>query len=169
MLTDTKVERIDLHAHELELSTGDTLGYDRLALAIGSQPLMPPIPGIDLDGVYAYRGPSDTAAIRAAAAKASHAAVIGGGLLGLEAARGVQAQGCPVTVVHLMDRLMERQLDDASASSGLASVAEVAEATKATTGCGSGTGEVEQRIANGSSGGNTHDKELKLEAAKVEA
>ncbi len=116
VLTDTKVERIDPYAHELELSTGDTLGYDKLALAIGSQPLLPPIPGIDLDGVYAYRGPSDTAAIRAAAANASHAAVIGGGLLGLEAARGVQAQGCPVTVVHLMDRLMERQLDAGAAS-----------------------------------------------------
>jgi len=116
VLVDTRVERIDLPAHELVLSNGDTLAYDRLALAVGSQPLMPPIPGIDLDGVYAYRGPADTTAIRAAAAKASHAAVIGGGLLGLEAARGVQAQGCPVTVVHLMDRLMERQLDAGAAS-----------------------------------------------------
>jgi nitrite reductase (NADH) large subunit len=116
VLVDTKVERIDLPGHELELSNGDTVAYDKLALAIGSQPLMPPIPGIDLEGVYAYRGPTDTAAIRAAAAEATHAAVIGGGLLGLEAARGVQAQGCPVTVVHLMDRLMERQLDAGAAS-----------------------------------------------------
>jgi nitrite reductase (NADH) large subunit len=115
VLVDTKVERIDLLGHELTLSNGETLGYDRLALAIGSQPLMPPLPGIDLDGVYAYRGPTDTTAIRAAAAEASHAAVIGGGLLGLEAARGIQAQGCPVTVVHLMDRLMERQLDAGAA------------------------------------------------------
>jgi len=116
VLVDTRVERIDVYAHDLVLSNGDTLAYDKLALAIGSRPLMPPIPGIDLDGVYAYRGPTDTAAIRAAAAEASHAAVIGGGLLGLEAARGVQAQGCPVTVVHLMDRLMERQLDAGAAS-----------------------------------------------------
>ena len=115
VLVGTKVERIDLPGRELELSNGETLGYDKLALAIGSQPLLPPIPGIDLDGVYAYRGPTDTTAIRAAAAAASQAAVIGGGLLGLEAARGVQAQGCPVTVVHLMDRLMERQLDAGAA------------------------------------------------------
>jgi len=115
VLLDTRVERIDLPAHELLLASGDALAYDKLALATGSQPLMPPIPGIDLDGVYVYRGPEDTAAIRAAAPNASHAAVIGGGLLGLEAARGVQAQGCPVTVVHLMDRLMERQLDAGAA------------------------------------------------------
>jgi nitrite reductase (NADH) large subunit len=115
VLVGTKVERIDLPGRELELSNGETLGYDKLALAIGSQPLLPPIPGIDLEGVYAYRGPTDTTAIRAAAAVASQAAVIGGGLLGLEAARGVQAQDCPVTVVHLMDRLMERQLDAGAA------------------------------------------------------
>ncbi len=115
VLLDVRVERIDPLAGELALSSGDTLAYDKLALALGSQPLMPPIPGIDLAGVYAYRGPNDTSAIRAAAAEASYAAVIGGGLLGLEAARGVQAQGCPVTVVHLMDRLMERQLDAGAA------------------------------------------------------
>jgi nitrite reductase (NADH) large subunit len=86
--------------------------YAQLVLATGSQPLMPPIPGIELDGVHPFRGPVDCGAIRAAAAGgARRAAVIGGGLLGLEAARGIAAQGCAVTVVHLVDRLMERQLD----------------------------------------------------------
>jgi nitrite reductase (NADH) large subunit len=97
------------------LFDGTLVGYDRLALATGSQPLMPPIEGIDLDGVHPFRDPADCEAIRTAAAGARHAAVIGGGLLGLEAARGVAAHGCPVTVVHLMDRLMERQLDDGAA------------------------------------------------------
>jgi nitrite reductase (NADH) large subunit len=99
----------------LGLLDGTLVGYDRLALATGSKPLMPPIEGIDLEGVHAFRDPADCEAIRAAAAGARHAAVIGGGLLGLEAARGIAAQGCPVTVVHLMDRLMERQLDDGAA------------------------------------------------------
>jgi nitrite reductase (NADH) large subunit len=99
----------------LGLYDGTLVGYDRLALATGSRPLMPPIEGMDLDGVHAFRDPADCEAIRSAAAGARHAAVIGGGLLGLEAARGIAAHGCPVTVVHLMDRLMERQLDDGAA------------------------------------------------------
>ncbi len=90
--------------------------FERLALATGSQPLMPPLPGIELAGVHPFRGPEDCAAIRAAAEGARHAVVIGGGLLGLEAARGVRSQGCPTTVVHLMDRLMERQLDAGAAA-----------------------------------------------------
>jgi len=79
---------------------------------------MPPIAGIDLPGVHPFRGPEDCEAIRTAAATggARHAAVIGGGLLGLEAARGIAAQGCDVTVVHLLDRLMERQLDAGAAA-----------------------------------------------------
>jgi nitrite reductase (NADH) large subunit len=99
----------------LGLFDGTLVGYDRLALATGSKPLIPPIEGIGLDGVHAFRDPADCEAIRSAAANARHAAVIGGGLLGLEAARGIAAQGCTVTVVHLMDRLMERQLDDGAA------------------------------------------------------
>ncbi|MEA2297926.1 MAG: nitrite reductase large subunit [Solirubrobacteraceae bacterium] len=96
-------------------SDGETIAYSQLVLATGSQPLLPPIEGIDLPGVYPFRGPEDCEAIRAGAAGARHAAVIGGGLLGLEAARGVVAQGAPVTVVHLMGRLMERQLDQGAA------------------------------------------------------
>jgi nitrite reductase (NADH) large subunit len=98
------------------LDDGTLVAYDRLALATGSRPLLPPIPGIDLDGVHAFRDPADCAAIAAAAPHARHAVVIGGGLLGLEAARGIAAQGAGVTVVHLMDRLMERQLDAGAAA-----------------------------------------------------
>jgi len=99
----------------LACSDGLTIPFDQLALATGSQPLMPPLPGIELAGVHPFRGPEDCTAIRAGAERARHAVVIGGGLLGLEAARGVCSQGCPTTVVHLMDRLMERQLDAGAA------------------------------------------------------
>ncbi len=109
------VESVDTDARTVRLAGGDTIDYDGLALATGSNPLVPPIEGAELAGVHTYRGPEDCEAIRTAAAGADRAAVIGGGLLGLEAARGIQAQACPVTVVHLMDRLMERQLDDGSA------------------------------------------------------
>ncbi|MEY2517425.1 MAG: nitrite reductase large subunit, partial [bacterium] len=106
------VTSVDLDAGLLELDDGLELAFDKLVLATGSQPLMPPIAGIDLPGVHPFRGPEDCEAIRSAAAGgAKHAAVIGGGLLGLEAARGIAAQGCAVTVIHLLDRLMERQLD----------------------------------------------------------
>ncbi|WP_205697694.1 nitrite reductase large subunit NirB [Conexibacter sp. SYSU D00693] len=98
------------------LDDGAELPYTALVLATGSDALMPPIPGIDQPHVHPFRGPEDCDAIRDAATTARHAAVIGGGLLGLEAARGIASQGCAVTVVHLMDRLMERQLDAGSAA-----------------------------------------------------
>ena len=117
VLTDRRVARISLEGRAVELEDGETLAYAQLVLATGSRPLLPPIPGIDLAGVYAFRGPEDCDAIRLAAAspEVCSAAVIGGGLLGLEAARGIVAQGCPVTVVHLMGRVMERQLDAGAA------------------------------------------------------
>ncbi len=111
------VTSVDTDDGRLELDDGAELTFDKLVLATGSQALMPPIAGIDLPGVHPFRGPQDCEAIRAAAAGgAQHAAVIGGGLLGLEAARGIAAQGCAVTVIHLLDRLMERQLDAGAAS-----------------------------------------------------
>jgi nitrite reductase (NADH) large subunit len=117
VLTGERVARLALDRGELELEAGEPVPYARLALATGSRPLLPPIPGIDLDGVFAFRGPEDCDAIRSAAASETvrRAVVIGGGLLGLEAARGIVAQGCAVTVVHLMDRVMERQLDAGAA------------------------------------------------------
>ena len=86
--------------------------YDRLLLATGSKPFILPVPGKDLLGVIAYRDIADTQAMIDAAAVHRHAVVIGGGLLGLEAANGLARRGMDVTVVHLMPWLMERQLDD---------------------------------------------------------
>ncbi|CAN5612341.1 NADPH-nitrite reductase [soil metagenome] len=112
VLVGRTVVWVDSAGEQLGLDDGTELSFGQLVLATGSQPLMPPIPGIDLPGVHPFRGPQDCEAIRhAAVVGAQHAAVIGGGLLGLEAARGIAAQGCGVTVVHLVDRLMERQLD----------------------------------------------------------
>ncbi len=96
------------------LDTGETLTFDRAVLCTGSEALVPPIPGAQR--AHVFRGPEDCEAIMRAAEAARRAVVIGGGLLGLEAARGVAALGCEVTVVHLVDRLMERQLDAGAAA-----------------------------------------------------
>jgi len=90
---------------------GSTTSYDKLLLATGSSAWMPPIAGLDKDGVFAFRTLDDTRALLARATPQTKAVVIGGGLLGLEAARGLQVHGCQVSVVHLMATLMERQLD----------------------------------------------------------
>jgi nitrite reductase (NADH) large subunit len=92
-------------------SDGSITPYDTLLLATGSNAWMPPIQGLDKDGVFQFRTLDDTRALLDRAAPGVKAVVIGGGLLGLEAARGLQVQGCDVTVVHLMSTLMERQLD----------------------------------------------------------
>ncbi len=86
--------------------------YDRLLLATGSNPFMLPVPGKDLAGVIAYRDIADTNTMIETAKTHKHAVVIGGGLLGLEAANGLMLRGMDVTVVHVNDWLMERQLDD---------------------------------------------------------
>ena len=93
--------------------TGETISvpYDRLILATGSNPFMLPIPGKDLDGVLAYRDIADTQAMIDAAAQYRHAVVIGGGLLGLEAANGLMKRRMQVTVVHAGEWLLDRQLD----------------------------------------------------------
>ena len=85
--------------------------YDRLLLCTGSNPFILPIPGKDLDGVIAYRDIADTNAMIDASNKYKKAVVIGGGLLGLEAANGLMLRGMDVSVVHVMPTLMERQLD----------------------------------------------------------
>ena len=89
--------------------------YDRLLLATGSTPFIPPIPGNDLEGVLGYRDIADTEKMIAAAGQFKHAVVIGAGLLGLEAANGLMLRGMDVTVVHLGDWIMERQLDKTAA------------------------------------------------------
>ncbi|PTV94118.1 assimilatory nitrite reductase (NAD(P)H) large subunit precursor [Rhodobacter aestuarii] len=91
-----------------------TVAYDKLVIATGSEPFMIPLPGRDLDGVIAYRDLEDTNRMIEAAAPGARAVVIGGGLLGLEAAAGMRLRGMEVTVVHLMGHLMERQLDPAA-------------------------------------------------------
>ena len=88
--------------------------YDKLIIATGSAPFIIPVPGKDLPGVITYRDLDDTNAMVDAAAKGGKAVVIGGGLLGLEAAAGLAERGMDVTVVHLMGHLMERQLDEAA-------------------------------------------------------
>jgi nitrite reductase (NADH) large subunit len=90
---------------------GSVTPYDTLLLATGSSAWMPPIDGLDKDGVFVFRTLDDTRGLMQRSGPGKKAVVIGGGLLGLEAARGLQVQGCDVTVVHLMPSLMERQLD----------------------------------------------------------
>jgi nitrite reductase (NADH) large subunit len=90
---------------------GTTVDYDRLLLATGSNPFMIPVPGKDKDGVIAFRDIHDVDTMLQASKDYKKAVVIGGGLLGLEAANGLMKQGMDVTVVHLLDSLMERQLD----------------------------------------------------------
>lgn len=90
------------------------VSYDKLLIATGSAPFIIPVPGKDLPGVIAYRDLDDTNAMVEASARCGKAVVIGGGLLGLEAAAGLALRGMDVTVLHLMGHLMERQLDEAA-------------------------------------------------------
>ncbi|GAB5094684.1 MULTISPECIES: FAD-dependent oxidoreductase [unclassified Caballeronia] len=96
-------------------ASGIEARYDRLLIATGSKPFIIPVPGCDLPGVIAFRDIQDVEKMLAASRDHRHAVVIGGGLLGLEAANGLQRQGMSVTVVHSSESLMDRQLD-ASAS-----------------------------------------------------
>ncbi len=106
-----KVTKIDRGARKVIAADGTTESYDRLLLATGSNPFIVPIPGVDLPGVISYRDIADTEAMIDASSRYRNAVVIGGGLLGLEAANGLKLRGMNVTVVHLMPWLMERQLD----------------------------------------------------------
>jgi nitrite reductase (NADH) large subunit len=102
---------IDVSAKTVNADDGSIIPFDKLLLATGSNPLIPPFDGVSKEGVFVFRNLDDTRALLVRASRGVKAVVIGGGLLGLEAARGLQVQGCDVTVVHLMDTLMERQLD----------------------------------------------------------
>ena len=106
-----KVTKIDRAARKVVAADGTAEGYDRLLLATGSNPFIVPIPGVDLQGVITYRDIADTEAMIDASSRYRNAVVIGGGLLGLEAANGLKLRGMNVTIVHLMPWLMERQLD----------------------------------------------------------
>lgn len=112
--TGKKIARIDRAQQLVETEDGKAYAYDVLLLATGSNPVLIPVPGRHLPGVITFRDMSDVEAMLAAAKNSHRAVVIGGGLLGLEAANGLLANGMDVTVIHLMDTLMERQLDGAA-------------------------------------------------------
>jgi nitrite reductase (NADH) large subunit len=102
---------IDRAQRQVRTRSGVVAHYDALIIATGSNPLLIPVPGAELPGVVTFRDLDDVNAMLAAAEAGGNAVVIGGGLLGLEAAAGLAAKGMDVTVVHLMPTLMERQLD----------------------------------------------------------
>ena len=106
----TKIDR----NRKVVISKGGETPYDKLVIATGSAPFVIPVAGKTLPGVVTYRDLDDTNAMIAAAKPGARAVVIGGGLLGLEAAAGLQLRGMKVTVIHLMGHLMERQLDPAA-------------------------------------------------------
>ncbi len=105
------VVAIDRSRRIVRSQSGVQVTYDRLLIATGSKPFLIPVPGHDLPGVIAFRDIQDVETMLEAARNHRHAVVIGGGLLGLEAANGLMRQGMSVTVVHVTDSLMERQLD----------------------------------------------------------
>ncbi|NMZ62432.1 nitrite reductase large subunit NirB [Pseudomonas nitroreducens] len=111
LLLNRKVTRIDRHRRKVYAEDGTEAEYDRLLIATGSNPFILPVPGSRLQGVIGYRDIADTQTMIDTAGTRSHAVVIGGGLLGLEAANGLKQRGMDVTVVHLSDWLLERQLD----------------------------------------------------------
>ncbi len=110
-----KIVDIDRKARIVSADDGTTAEYDRLLIATGSKPFIIPLPGHDLPGVIAFRDIADVDKMLDAAKNKKNAIVIGGGLLGLEAANGLMQQGMNVKVVHIMDTLMERQLDEPAA------------------------------------------------------
>jgi len=111
-----RVTEIDVGRRELKIENGESVGFARLVLATGSQPLRLNVPGADLAGVHTFRDSRDADVLLGLAAKKQRVVVVGGGLLGLEAAYGLARAGAKVTLVHLMDRLMERQLDAPAAA-----------------------------------------------------
>ncbi|MEN2747945.1 nitrite reductase large subunit NirB [Sphingomonas sp. T9W2] len=108
------VVAIDRAAKTVTARSGRVTGYDRLLIATGSDPFIIPVPGKDLPGVIGFRDMKDVDHMLAAAERGGDAVVIGGGLLGLEAAHGLSLRGMKVTVLHIMPTLMERQLDEAA-------------------------------------------------------
>jgi nitrite reductase (NADH) large subunit len=102
---------IDVGRHELKIAGDESIAFSKLVLATGSTPLRLNVPGAELAGVHTFRDSRDVDLLLTLAAQKKRVVVIGGGLLGLEAAYGLAKAGAPVTLVHLMDRLMERQLD----------------------------------------------------------
>src|SRR6201984_858840 len=109
------VTEIDVARRELKIAGDESVEFSRLVLATGSTALRLNVPGSELAGVHTFRDTRDVDLLLTLAAKKKRVVVIGGGLLGLEAAYGLAKAGAPVTLIHLMDRLMERQLDQPAA------------------------------------------------------
>ena len=112
--TNARIHKIDRKNKVVYAEDGSYSSYDRLLIATGSKPFILPIPGSDLQGVIGYRDIKDTEEMIETAKQYKHTVVIGGGLLGLEAANGLKIQGMDVTVIHLEPWLLERQLDPTS-------------------------------------------------------
>ncbi len=105
---------LDAGAKTVTTASGRVVSFDKLVLATGSRPLVPPVVGLELPGVCAFRNIADLELMRDISRGGGRAVVVGGGLLGLEAAFGLMKRGMTVTVLHLMQTLMERQLDEAA-------------------------------------------------------
>lgn len=122
LITGSRVVSIDRARRIAVTAHGDELHYDQLVLATGSRPFVPPAPGIDLPKIFVYRTIEDLEAIQACGASAKTAAVIGGGLLGLEAAKALVDLGLQATVLEAAGRLLSRQLNDKCAATLLGQI-----------------------------------------------
>src|SRR6201997_5316675 len=105
------VREVDVGRRELKIANEESVSFSKLVLATGSNPLRLNVPGVELAGVHTFRDTRDVDLLLTLAAARKRVVVVGGGLLGLEAAYGLAKAGAPVTLLHLMDRLMERQID----------------------------------------------------------
>jgi nitrite reductase (NADH) large subunit len=136
-----RVAAIDREAKFITETNGRLQHYSKLILATGSTPFVPNIPGTELDGVYTFRDLDDANKLLARRARSHHTVVIGGGLLGLEVARGMQQGNTDVTIVEHADRLLSQQLDEAGSARLLATV----EALGISTVIGDGIARIEGR------------------------